>query len=208
MVGDEYQSIYRFRNADLEVFRAERRRDARGSPDRDVLPLRGNFRSRPAVLAAVNQVGADAARRVRRADRRADRRRRPGLGGAAADVSTRAPASDARQEGAGGDRPRAAAGGLAAEGDRRGPLPRPAPARAGRRRGAERGEMVVLLRAFTHVDAYEEALERAGLRPYVVGGRGYWTQQQVEDAAPAARRGREPARRRAPVRRARLARTA
>ena len=46
---------------------------------------------------------------------------------------------------------------------------------------AERGEIVVLLRAFTHVDAYEEALERAGLRPFVVGGRGYWTQQQVED---------------------------
>ncbi len=41
--------------------------------------------------------------------------------------------------------------------------------------------MVVLLRAFTHVDAYEEALDRAGLRPYVVGGRGYWSQQQVED---------------------------
>ena len=41
--------------------------------------------------------------------------------------------------------------------------------------------MVVLLRAFTHVDAYEEALERAGLAPYVVGGRGYWSQQQVED---------------------------
>ena len=46
---------------------------------------------------------------------------------------------------------------------------------------AERGEIVVLLRAFTHVDAYEQALSRAGLRPFVVGGRGYWTQQQVED---------------------------
>jgi ATP-dependent exoDNAse (exonuclease V) beta subunit len=46
---------------------------------------------------------------------------------------------------------------------------------------AARGEIVVLLRAFTHVDAYEEALDRAGLRPFVVGGRGYWTQQQVED---------------------------
>ena len=45
----------------------------------------------------------------------------------------------------------------------------------------KRGDIVVLLRAFTHVDAYEEALERAGLRPFIVGGRGYWTQQQVED---------------------------
>ena len=41
--------------------------------------------------------------------------------------------------------------------------------------------MVVLLRAFTHVATYEEALERAGLAPYVVGGRGYWSHQQVED---------------------------
>ena len=46
---------------------------------------------------------------------------------------------------------------------------------------ARRGDIVVLLRAFTHVDAYEDALRRAGLEPYVVGGRGYWSQQQVED---------------------------
>jgi DNA helicase-2/ATP-dependent DNA helicase PcrA len=32
------------------------------------------------------------------------------------------------------------------------------------------------------VDAFEDALNRAGLAPYVVGGRGYWSQQQVEDA--------------------------
>ena len=42
--------------------------------------------------------------------------------------------------------------------------------------------MVLLLRAFTHVDAYAEALELAGLDPYVVGGRGYWSSQQVTDA--------------------------
>ena len=47
--------------------------------------------------------------------------------------------------------------------------------------GVPRGEMVVLLRAFTHLDAYEDSLDRAGLRPYVVGGRGYWSQQQVGD---------------------------
>ena len=56
MVGDEHQSIYRFRNADLEVFRREREAAA-ADPERDVLPLLGNFRSRPAVLAAINAVG-------------------------------------------------------------------------------------------------------------------------------------------------------
>ncbi|HKZ14674.1 MAG TPA: PD-(D/E)XK nuclease family protein, partial [Solirubrobacterales bacterium] len=50
-----------------------------------------------------------------------------------------------------------------------------------REAGVERGAMVVLLRAFTHLDAYEDSLARAGLRPYVVGGRGYWSQQQVAD---------------------------
>jgi ATP-dependent exoDNAse (exonuclease V) beta subunit len=47
--------------------------------------------------------------------------------------------------------------------------------------GVDRGGMVVLLRAFTRLDAHEDSLERAGLRPYVVGGRGYWSQQQVAD---------------------------
>ncbi len=41
--------------------------------------------------------------------------------------------------------------------------------------------MVVLLRAFTHVSAFERALAEAGLDPYVVGGRGFWSQQQIED---------------------------
>ena len=48
--------------------------------------------------------------------------------------------------------------------------------------GVDPGSMVLLLRAFTHVDAYSEALALAGLDPYVVGGRGYWSSQQVTDA--------------------------
>ena len=85
MVGDENQSIYRFRNADLEVFRRERE-TAREDPDRDVLPLLGNFRSRPAVLAAVNAVGGALLAGLLRADRRAGSRRRTGRGRAAADA--------------------------------------------------------------------------------------------------------------------------
>jgi ATP-dependent exoDNAse (exonuclease V) beta subunit len=48
--------------------------------------------------------------------------------------------------------------------------------------GEPPGGMVVLLRAFTHVGALEEELRRAGLDPLVVGGRGYWSHQQVDDA--------------------------
>src|SRR3954471_3030895 len=37
------------------------------------------------------------------------------------------------------------------------------------------------MRAFTHVAAVETALKDAGLDPYVVGGRGFWSQQQIDD---------------------------
>jgi ATP-dependent helicase/nuclease subunit A len=50
VVGDEFQSIYGFRHADVGVFR-ERRAQAG-----EVLPLTRNYRSRPEVLAAVNHL--------------------------------------------------------------------------------------------------------------------------------------------------------
>src|SRR5439155_10695917 len=54
-VGDEFQSIYGFRHADVQVFRE--RREAAGQ---GVLPLTMNYRSRPEVLAVVNQLfGSD-----------------------------------------------------------------------------------------------------------------------------------------------------
>ncbi len=52
-VGDEFQSIYGFRHADVAVFR-----DRRDAAPR-VLPLTANYRSRPEVLAAVNELFAD-----------------------------------------------------------------------------------------------------------------------------------------------------
>ena len=52
-VGDEFQSIYGFRHADVEVFQQRRR----AAPV--VLPLTLNYRSRPEVLAAVNELFHD-----------------------------------------------------------------------------------------------------------------------------------------------------
>jgi len=49
-VGDEFQSIYRFRHADVEVFRE--RREASGG----VLALTQNYRSRPEVLDVINHL--------------------------------------------------------------------------------------------------------------------------------------------------------
>ncbi len=50
-VGDEFQSIYGFRHADVQVFRERRAAAAHG-----VLPLTMNYRSRPEVLAVVNHL--------------------------------------------------------------------------------------------------------------------------------------------------------
>ena len=53
-VGDEFQSIYGFRHADVAVFRARREAAAQR------LPLTENYRSRPEVLAAVNYLFGSA----------------------------------------------------------------------------------------------------------------------------------------------------
>jgi ATP-dependent exoDNAse (exonuclease V) beta subunit len=178
LVGDEFQSIYGFRHADLAVFRSLREEfaDAKGAR---VLPLSGNFRSRPEIVAAANAIG--------KAMLDGFNPLTVGNPPAADDPPGGGPAVELLlTEKAGWDEE-----GIELElpVDDRTPKENVAEARflAARLReltgGGEvaRGDVVVLLRAFTHVDAFEEALVRAGLNPYVVGGRGYWSQQQVED---------------------------
>jgi ATP-dependent exoDNAse (exonuclease V) beta subunit len=176
-VGDELQSIYGFRHADLDVFR-EQRRLIEASPRGEAMELSGNFRSRPEVIGAVNALGGvlfgDAYRPLRVGTLPAT-----GLSGEGAAVELLLTGRDGWDE-QGID--------LAPTVDGRTPANCLAEARFVAQRlraladtGVGRGEMVVLLRAFTHLDAYEDSLERAGLRPYVVGGRGYWSQQQVAD---------------------------
>jgi ATP-dependent helicase/nuclease subunit A len=178
VVGDELQSIYGFRHADLDVFRHRREEiDRRG--DAELMRLSGNFRSRPEVVGAVNLFGE-------------------ALLGPAYNplrVGTPPPQEPPRGAGPAVELLLSARDGWDEEGIELEPaidgataLNCLAEARflAARLReladeGVPRGEMVVLLRAFTHLDAYEDSLERAGLRPYVVGGRGYWSQQQVAD---------------------------
>ncbi len=59
LVGDEFQSIYGFRHADVEVYRREHRRFAEGrEPNGVALPLTGNFRAAPELVAATNAIGA------------------------------------------------------------------------------------------------------------------------------------------------------
>jgi ATP-dependent helicase/nuclease subunit A len=178
VVGDELQSIYGFRHADLDVFR-RRREEVERQPGAELMRLSGNFRSRPEVIGAVNLFGEALLGNDYQPLR---------VGSAATGDEAPEPkvemlltARDGWDE-EGIDLQPAVDGAT--------PSACLAEARylAARLRelnegGVPRGEMVVLLRAFTHLDAYEDSLERAGLRPYVVGGRGYWSQQQVADVA-------------------------
>ncbi|HVQ57570.1 MAG TPA: UvrD-helicase domain-containing protein [Solirubrobacterales bacterium] len=178
VVGDELQSIYGFRHADLDVFRRQRD-EIEARPDAELMELSGNFRSRPELIGAVNLLGGEL------------------LGGRYRPLRVGAPPPEGPPPGEG---PPVELLLTARDGwdeeeirldpaiDGATPLNCLAEARALAARlreladaGVNRGEMVVVLRAFTHLDAYEDSLERAGLRPYVVGGRGYWSQQQVAD---------------------------
>ncbi|MEX2107989.1 MAG: UvrD-helicase domain-containing protein [Solirubrobacterales bacterium] len=178
VVGDELQSIYGFRHADLDVFR-EQRRAAEADPEAETIALSGNFRSRSEVVGAVNAIGekllGDAFQPLR-VGALPEHAAPEGAGPAVELLLTRRDGWD--EEGID----------LAPVTDAATPPNQLAEARfvAARLReladeGVKRSEMVVLLRAFTHLDAYEDSLERAGLKPYVVGGRGYWSQQQVAD---------------------------
>jgi ATP-dependent helicase/nuclease subunit A len=160
-VGDEFQSIYGFRHADVAVFR-ERRESAE-----QLLPLTRNYRSRPEVLAAVNQLfGAR-------------------FGGEFQPLA------------ASGEFPDPVFGHPVEllvtdkESFREDDSPhwRRGEAKAIARRvrelvdtgAAEPGEIVLLFAAGTDAEAYEEELRELGLPTYRATGRGYFGQQQVAD---------------------------
>jgi ATP-dependent helicase/nuclease subunit A len=159
-VGDEFQSIYGFRHADLEVFR-ERRAQAPS-----LLALTCNYRSRPQVLAAINHLFADE------------------FGDdyqpLAASAEFPDPIFGHPVELLVTDKSSFAGSG---EHWRRGEARRIARrvrelVDAGE---ADPGEIVVLFAAGTDAERYEEALRREGLPTYRATGRGYFGQQQVVD---------------------------
>ena len=109
MVGDEHQSIYRFRNADLEVFRAERDAAPSGIPTATccrcaATSARARPCSRPSTPSAERcSTTSPRSTAGRGARRRAGRRRAP------ADAATRAGRRRRASWDGGRDRPRPAA---------------------------------------------------------------------------------------------------
>src|SRR4051812_12053344 len=159
-VGDEFQSIYGFRHADVAVFRDRRERAALR------LPLARNYRSRPEVLAAVNHLFGEEF---------GDGYQPLAASGEFSDPVFGHPVellvSDKRSYRDEGENWR--------EGE----------ARAIARRvrelvdtgAASAGEIVLLFAAGTDAERYEAALRAAGLPTYRATGRGYFGQQQVVD---------------------------
>jgi ATP-dependent helicase/nuclease subunit A len=159
-VGDEFQSIYRFRHADVEVFR-ERREQAGG-----VLALTHNYRSRPEVLQVINHLFSADFGETFQPLAAAGRFPDPAFGPAVELLVT----DKDSYKGTGTHWRQAEARHI-----------------AGRLRElvdvgeAEPGEIVLLFAAGTDARLYEEELRAAGLPTFRATGRDYYHQQQVVD---------------------------
>ena len=159
-VGDEFQSIYGFRHADVGVFRARREQAAQ------LLPLTHNYRSRPEVLAAVNHLFGSHFGNEFQPLAAAAEYPDPVFGHPVELLVT--------------DKASYADSGVHW---RRGE----AQAIARRVRElvdagvATPGEIVLLFAAGTDAEWYEDELRKAGLPTYRATGKGYFGQQQVAD---------------------------
>jgi ATP-dependent helicase/nuclease subunit A len=180
VVGDAKQSIYRFRRAEVRLFR-ELADEARAAEGRDVVRLSQSFRSRPAILRFVNRVFADLIQSSEEAGQPPYEPidPPPGLPDDPSVVALRFPAPSAAT---GDDLLLAEAGALATFlGEAaRGAHPVRDPA-TGRVRPSRAGDVLVLSRRLTKVRFLEEAFEAAGLRFTVEGGKSFFDRQEVHE---------------------------
>ncbi len=178
VVGDAKQSIYRFRRAEVRLFRElVREREAEGA----VLHLVQNFRSRPAILRFVNRVFGELVQASDEADQPAYEAIAPppGLPDEPSVVALRFPApAHASGEDLLDAEAQALAGLLA--GIARGAEAVRDPV-TGAVRPSRAGDVLVLARRLTRVQPLEESLEALGLRFAVEGGKSFFDRQEVHE---------------------------
>jgi len=192
VVGDAKQSIYRFRRAEVRLFRELTRR-AEASEGGAVLHLVQNFRSRPAILRFVNRVFAELIEASEEADQPAYEAIAPppGLSEEPSVVALRFPAPP---NASGEELLDAEASSLAAflAGVALGSEAVRDPV-TGAVRPSRAGDVLVLARRLTRVQALEEALEAASLRFTVEGGKSFFDRQEVHEALAVLRAIDDPA---------------
>lgn len=163
-VGDEKQSIYRFRGADIDVYR--RHAEEMASRDALVVELDTNYRSHPDILGFVNEVfGSDAyfGQDLMRL-RAPDTPRPPHIMDGEPRVeaifvdSTDSGSAPGRQREA--EEVAARLGELAAA-------------------GVDPGDMAVLVRRYRYAHVYADALSRVGLSAVIVGGSRFFELAEV-----------------------------
>ena len=174
-VGDENQSIYGFRHADVSVFRTHRERAV---AEGRAASITVNFRTRGEVLDAIDlafeRTFGEAFEPLREAP--GARGQRPG--GPAVELLAVHRDPQAWEEALA--RPATLASTMEAVGVARWPVLQRIDELT-REGEVDWGDVVILLRATTSMSVYERALEERGVPTHVVGGRGYWSQQQVLD---------------------------
>jgi ATP-dependent helicase/nuclease subunit A len=180
VVGDAKQSIYRFRRAEVSLFRRLSEEAGTGK-GRAVLHLTQSFRARPAILRFVNRVFSELIQPSAETDQPAYEPidPPPDLTDEPAVVALRFAAPFASGE----DLLRAEAGALAAliaQAAHGGYRVRDGA--SGEERGSRAGDVMVLARRLTQVRHLEEALEAAGLRFTVEGGKSFFDRQEVHEA--------------------------
>ena len=179
-VGDENQSIYRFRNADVSVFREHwEKAEADGRAE----SITVNFRARGEILDAIDlaftRTWGEAFEPLREAP---DAREPAAPVEPCVELLAVDRARDAWKE-------LTDAGDFFGESLHGAPAWRAAEARLLAKRIDELtrggpwsyGDVVILFRATTAMGFFERALDERGIPVHVVGGRGYWGQQQVAD---------------------------
>lgn len=167
-VGDEKQSIYRFRGADVDVYREHRRRMLKEGAH--VCELAVNYRSRPELLAFINGVfgsvqyfggGADEFLPLRSPEHSAD----SANGEPSAPLVEIAFLDSTGKEAAQARRAEAhlLAGRL----------------RELRDSGTKASDMVVLLRRYSHAHVYAQAIGAQGMTASVVGGSRFFACTEI-----------------------------